>query len=154
MELNLHLTDAEAALAEVRKTIPGGTATLTTHDGTLHVFLDSVAAYGVFTAALAAKIIERAFVGPPACGYGNPAAIARAARTTWDDRLAEKGWMDGGVLGVWYEGVTVIEDPPPPATCRYCQLGITQAAPGHWAITGLDRDAERCNFGPGGRHTP
>jgi len=118
MEPTLYLADAEAALAEVNG--PGGdTATLTTHGGTLHVFLPSVAAYGIFTAALTVKILERAFVS--ASHGGGAAAVARAARNTWDAHLADEGWVDGGVLGVWYPGVTIIEGPPAgrgPCICK------------------------------------
>ncbi len=120
MDLTLHLTDAEAALQQAARL--GKIANLTTHSGTLHVFLDSVAAYGVFTAALTERLIKHR--GRPGGLVYTPAeasAIVAAARNTWDGQLNEKGWTDGGVLGIWYPGVTIIQDPPAergPCICK------------------------------------
>jgi hypothetical protein len=123
----IDLADAIDALTGIED------AALTEHHGTLHVYLPSAAAYGVFTAALTVKLLERAFVS--ASHGGGAAAVARAARTTWDDRLAEKGWMDGGVLGAWFPGVTVTQARVSPADLARSYL-IDAATGVHWEDTG------------------
>jgi hypothetical protein len=138
----IDLADAIDALAEA---CDPGTASLTEHDGTLHVYVTSVTAWGAFCAALAVRLAGdgASLVHTP----GEVAAIMRAARTTWDDRLADRGWMDGGVLGGWFPGVTIIQARVSPADLAAGHL-IDAATAVHWDDTGWTECRACLNLGP------
>jgi hypothetical protein len=125
----IDLADAIDALTGIED------AALTEHHGTLHVYLPSVAAYGAFAAALAARLTGNTRFTRLRLTPDQVPAIFAAARTTWDDRLAEKGWMDGGVLGAWFPGVTVTQARVSPADLARSYL-IDAATGVHWDDTG------------------